>query len=114
MSSKKKQVSVPHDLEFWIGAIVEGPDVRKGAGVRNLRPQRVAVVDATCRQDAIWTEQPEYSLASPSAASLAFGQLEKDREAVRVDDLVDLGRKPTAGATHATTMAAFFSPLAAC
>jgi hypothetical protein len=27
---------------------------------------------------------------------------------------VDLGRKPAAGTSHATTAAAFFSPLAAC
>jgi len=97
-----------------IGAMVEGPDVRKGAGIRDLRPQRVTVVAAIRQQDAIGTEQPEHFLASPSVVSLAFGQLEEDREPVRVDDRVDFGRKPAAGAPHATTVAAFFSPLAAC
>lgn len=97
-----------------IGAMVERSDVGKCAGVRNLRPQRVAVVAAIRQQYAVGSEQPKHPLARPSVVSLAFGQLEEDREAVHVDDRVDLGRKPTAGASHATTTAAFFSPLAAC
>ena len=101
--------------EGWgIDATVEGPDVRKGANVRDLRPQRVTVVAAIRQQDAIGSEQPEHVLARPSVVSLSFGQLEEDREAVRVDDRVDFGRKPAAGAPHATTSAAFFSPFAAC
>lgn len=35
-------------------------------------------------------------------------------EAVAIDHHVDLGRKPAAGAAHATTSAAFFSLFAAC
>ena len=97
-----------------IGAMVEGSDVRKGAGVRDLRPQHVAVVAAIGQQNTIGTEQPQHVLAGLSVVSLAFGQLEEDREAVRVDDCVDLGRKPAPGTSHATATTAFFSPLAAC
>ena len=97
-----------------IGAMVEGSDVGKGAGVGDLRSQHIAVVAAIRKQNAIGTEQPEHALSRPPVVSLAFGQLQEDREAVRVDDRVDLGRKPAAGTSHATTAAAFFSPLAAC
>lgn len=97
-----------------IGAMLERPDVRNRAGFSYLRPQGVAVVAAIRQQDAIGTEQTEHFLAGPSVVGLAFCQLEDDREAVRVDDRMDFGRKPAAGAPHATTVAAFFSPLAAC
>ena len=95
-------------------AMVEGADVGRRALRRDPGSERVTVVAAIRQQDAIGTEQPEHFLASPSVVSLAFGQLEEDREPVRVDDRVDFGRKPAAGAPHATTVAAFFSPLAAC
>ena len=91
-----------------IGTVVERPDVRKRAGVGDLRSKRVAVVATIRQQNAVRTEQPEHALSRPAVVSLAFGQLEEDREAVRVDDRVDLGRKPAAGAPHATTAAAFF------
>lgn len=94
--------------------MVERPDVRQRAGVGDLRSERVAVVATIRQQNAVRTEQPEHALSRPPVVSLAFCQLEEDREAVRVDDRVDLGRKPAAGASHAMTATAFFSPLAAC
>ena len=94
--------------------MVERADVRKRADVADLCSERVAVVATIRQQDAVRTEQPEHALSRPPVVSLACGQLEEDREAVRVDDGVDLGRKPAAGTSHATTAAAFFSPLAAC
>ena len=97
-----------------IGAMVEGSDVGKGAGVGDLRSQHIAVVTAIRKQNAIGTEQPEHAFAGLAVVRLAFRQLEEDRQAVRVDDRVDLGRKPAAGTSHATTTATFFSPFAAC
>ena len=97
-----------------IGAMVERPDVGQRAGVDDFRPERVAVVAAIGQQDAVATEQPEHAFAGLAVVRLAFRQLEEDRQAVRVDDRVDLGRKPAAGTSHATTTATFFSPFAAC
>ena len=97
-----------------IGAMVERPNVRQRAGVGDFRPEPLAVITAIGQQDAVWAKQSEHVLAGLSVVRLPLGQLEEDREPVRVDNRVDLGRKPAAGTSHATTMAAFFSPLAAC
>lgn len=97
-----------------IDAMVERPDVGQRAGVCDLRPERVAIVAAIGQQDAVGSKQPEQALAGLAVVRLPFGQPEEDREAVRVDDRVDLGRKPAAGTSHATTTATFFSPFAAC
>lgn len=44
---------------------------------------------------------------------LACGQTEPDREALRVDDDVDLGREPAAGSTETVICTPFFA-VAAC
>ena len=54
------------------------------------------------------------SLAALAVVGFPFGQLQRDRESVRIDDRVDLGRKPAAGAAHAMITGAFFSPLSTC
>ena len=101
--------------EGWrIDAMIERPNVRQRAGARDLRPERIAVVAVIGEQNAVAAKQFEHGLAGLAVVRLPLGQLEEDRQAVRVDDRVDLGRKPAAGTSHATTTAAFFSPLAAC
>ena len=95
-------------------AMVERPDVSDRALHRDQGPQRVAVVAAVSEHDALARQQAEHILGAFAVVGLSFGELQRDREAVRIDERVDLGRKPAAGTAHATTSTAFFSPLAAC
>ena len=101
--------------EGWgVEPMVERADIGIGAPVRDLGAQSIAVVAAIGEQNTVCTERAEHIFAGLAVVRLAFGQLERDREAVAVDDRVDFGRKPAAGTAHATAFAAFFSPLAAC
>ena len=97
-----------------LGSVVEWADVGIGALIGDLCPQRITVVAAVCEQDVVGRKRAQHVLAALAVVGLALRQLERDREAVAVDDRVDLGRKPAAGTSHATAPAAFFSPLAAC
>ena len=97
-----------------VGAMVQRTNVGRGTLGRNLCPKRVAVVAAIRQQDALARKRAEHVFATLAVVGLTFGQLQRDREPVRIDDGVDFGRKPAAGTSHATTTAAFFSPLAAC
>jgi len=97
-----------------IEAMVERSDVGGGALGGNHRAQRIAVVAAIGQQDAFARQCAKHVQGALAVVGLALGQLERDREAAGVDERVDLGRKPAAGAAHATTATAFFSPLAAC
>ena len=97
-----------------IGAMIERADVGVGTLLGNFGAQLVAVVAAIRQQNTIRLERAEHVSTRRSVVGLPLGQLERDRETITVDDRVDFGRKPAAGASHATTAAAFFSPLAAC
>ena len=97
-----------------VDAVIERANVGIGAALRDLGTQSVTVVAAIAQQDAIRPECAKHLGACRSVVRLPLGQLERDRETVAVDDRMYLGRKPAAGAAHATTSTAFFSPLAAC
>ena len=97
-----------------VDAAIERANVGIGPALSDLGTQSVAVVASISQQNAIRSKRAEHLGAYRSVVCLPLGQLERDREAVAVDDRVDLGRKPAAGAAHATTSTAFFSPLAAC
>ena len=94
--------------------MAELTNVGVGATLGNRVPQGIAVVAAIGQQDAIGAQRAEHLRTSRAVVGLSFGQLERDREAMAVDDRVDLGRKPASGTAHATASTAFFSPLAAC
>lgn len=95
-------------------AVVEGADVGSRALRRDPGSERVAVIAAISQQHALARQSDEHIFATPAVVGLTFRQLDRDREAVAIDDRVDLGRKPAAGTSHATTAFAFFSPFAAC
>ena len=97
-----------------VDAMIERANVGIGPALCDLGAQSIAVVAAISQQNAIRSKRAEHLGADRSVVRLPLGQLERDREAVAVDDRVDLGRKPAAGAAHAITSATFFSPLAAC
>ena len=96
-----------------IDTMAERTDIGVGAAFGNLRPQRIAVVAAIGQQNAIRAECSEHLGTDRAVVRLSFGQLERDREAVAVNNRMDLGRKPATGTAHATTSTAFFSPFAA-
>ena len=97
-----------------VGAMVQRTNVSRRTLGRNLCPECIAVVAAIRQQDALARKRAQHVLAALTVVGLAFRQFERDREPVGIDDGVDFGRKPAAGTPHATTTAAFFSPLAAC
>ena len=97
-----------------VDAVMERPDVRISTLIRDLRPQRIAIVAAIGKQHAAFAEQTQHIGSARAVVSLTFRQLDVDREAVRIDERVDFGREPAAGTAHATASTAFFSPLAAC
>jgi len=97
-----------------IDAMIEGADVGDGPSLGDHGAQRVAVIAAVGHDEAIARERAEHVLGALAVVGLTLGQLQRDRETAGVDKGVDFGRKPAAGTAHATTSAAFFSPLAAC
>ena len=99
---------------WWINPMIERADIGHCALGCDLGPERVTVVAAVGQQDAFARQRPEHVLGAFAVVGLTFGELQRDREAERIDKGVDFGRKPATGAAHATTSTTFFSPLAAC
>lgn len=97
-----------------VGAMVERPDVCGRTLGGDHGAQGVAVVAAISEHDALARQRGEHVLGTLAVVRLPLGQLERDWETARIDERMDFGRKPAAGTAHATTSAAFFSPLAAC
>lgn len=97
-----------------VDTVIKRPDVCIRALIRDFRPQRIAIVAAIGQQHAAFAEQTQHVGSARAIVSLAFRQLDVDRETVRINERVDFGREPTTGTAHATASTAFFSPLAAC
>jgi hypothetical protein len=97
-----------------IDALIQRTNVGYGAPRRNFGSERIAVIAAIGQQDALARQRLQHVLAAAAVVRLAFRQLERDRQARGIDEGMDFGRKPASGTAHATTAAAFFSPLAAC
>ena len=67
-----------------------------------LVAQRIAVIGAIGEQDLAGAEAVQHIAGAPAVMGLAFGQLERDRIAVGIDEGVDLGRQSAARAPHAS------------
>ena len=63
--------------------------------------ERVAVVGAVGEEDLAGAEGAQHVGGAAAIVGLAFGQLQRDRQAVGVDEGVDLGRQPAPRAPHA-------------
>ena len=101
--------------EGWrFDAVADRADVGVRSLFRDQGPQRIGIVSTICEQQAVFAERTQHIVGAGTVVSLAFRQLDVDRETVRIDERVDFGREPAAGTAHATAAAAFFSPLAAC
>ena len=84
------------------------------AACSQVRAHRIAVVGAVAEEDIAFAKTVEHVGGAAPVMRLAFGQLEPDRQAKRIDQGVDFGRQAAARATHATGSVIFFLALAAC
>ena len=98
----------------WINAVRSRPDICVTALICDLLAQGIAIIAPIGEQQAVFANSTQHLSCRRSVVGLPLGQFDLDREAVRIDERVDLGRKPTAGTSHATAAATFFSPFAAC
>jgi hypothetical protein len=94
-------------------AIVLGRDVGRGTLVLNHLADAVGVVGLVRQHDGTRAEMVEQSVGDLAVVRLACRQAEPDREALRVDDDVDLGREPAARSTETRIWTPLFA-VAAC
>ena len=69
-----------------------GLDVGPGAAFGEAPPKRVRVIGAVGEEDLSRTDAAQHLLGAPAVVRLALGELQHDRQAVRIDQSVDLGR----------------------
>jgi len=101
--------------EGWLlFAIAQRPDVRERTLIGKPLADCIAVVGTVGEQNGSITDTVQHCLEGFAIVGLAGGQLERDWEAVAIDDRVDLGRVPAAGTAHAIAEPPFLSPLAPC
>ena len=67
----------------------------------NVLAEKVAVVGAVGDQDLTGAEALKHVGGAPAVVSLSLGQLQGDRQAVGIDEGVDLGGQPASRAPHA-------------
>ncbi len=73
-----------------------GRDVGRGALVLDQFTDAVSVVSLVSQHDGVRAEVVEQRVGDLSVVRLSGGQAQPDREALRVDNDVDLGREPAA------------------
>ena len=101
--------------ECWrIDAMTDRTDIRIRTLLCDQGSQHIGIVATVGEQQAVFPKPAQHIVSARTVVSLAFRQLDVDRETVRIDERVDFGREPAAGTAHATASATFFSPLAAC
>lgn len=101
--------------EGWLlFAVAQRPDVCERTLICKPLADCVAVVGTVSEQDGAIADAVQHGLERLPIVRLARGQLERDWEAVAIDDRVDLGRVPAAGTAHAIAEPPFLSPFAPC
>jgi hypothetical protein len=75
-------------------------DVRGGALVLDEFADAVGVIGLVGQHDGARAEMIEQVICDLPVMRLSGGQAEPDREPLRVDDDMDLGREPTSGPTE--------------
>src|SRR5215204_749442 len=76
-------------------------DVGPHASRRHRLAEEIAVVGAVCDQDLAGSEVAQQVGGAAAVVSLPFGELEDDRQAVGIDEGVDLRRQSASRAPHA-------------
>ena len=96
--------------EAWLPAPVAlGQDVGRGTLVLDQLADAVGVVGLVRQHDGARAEMVEQTVGYLPVECLACGKAEPDREALHVDDDVDLGREPASAATETMVWPPFFS-----
>lgn len=94
-------------------AVALGRDVGRGALFLDQITDAVGVIGLVRQHYGAWAEMVEQLIGDLPIVRLPGGQTEPDREPLRVDDDVDLGREPASAATEAMIWTPFFA-VAAC
>src|SRR5882672_4646632 len=77
-------------------------DIGSRAARGEVLTQRVGIIGAVTQQNVAEAEGAQHVLGAASVMGLAFGDLQKDRQAAGIDKGVDFCRQPATRATHAT------------
>ncbi len=77
-------------------AVALGRNVGGGALILDQVSDAVSIIGLVGQHDGAWAEMIEQAIGDLTVVRLPRGQAEPDREALRVDDDVDLGREPAA------------------
>src|SRR6185437_8889932 len=85
-----------------VDAARHGLDVGPGAAGSEGLAQSVTVIGAVSEQDLARADAVEHVGGAPAVMSLTFGELERDRVAVGIDEGVDFRRQPAPRAPHAS------------
>lgn len=88
-------------------------DIRRGALILDHFADSVGVVGLVGQHDGARTKVVEQLIGDLPVVGLPGGQAKPDREALGVDNDVDLGREPASGATETMIWTPFFA-VAAC
>ena len=89
------------------------PDVGCGALLLDQRAEAIGVICLVGQHDRARAEVVEQLVRDLAVVRLPCGQADPDREPLRVDDDVDLGREPASGATETMISTPLFA-VAAC
>jgi hypothetical protein len=97
-------------LPFAVGL---GRDVWGGALMFDQRTDAIGIIGLVGEQDGARSELVEQPVGDLAVMCLAGGQAEPDREPLRIDDDVDLGREAAPAATETVICTPLFA-VAAC
>src|SRR5271155_173045 len=78
-------------------------DVGPSSLLLDRRAQGITVIGPVGQKDLAGSEVAQHVLSASSIMGLALGELERDGQAVGIDERVDLGRQPAPRAPHASS-----------
>jgi hypothetical protein len=90
-------------VEPWhIDPVRHGFDIGLGVAFGEALAQRIAVVSPIGEQNVTVHDRVQHVLGAASVMGLAFGDLQKDRQAAGIDEGMDFGGQPVPRTAHAT------------
>jgi len=72
-----------------------GPDVRPDTAFQHVGPQGIGVISAVSQQNVTWRQTVEHIRRTAPVMGLTRRDLQEDRQAIGIDQGVDLGGQPT-------------------
>ena len=95
-----RTLAVEAPAEAWLPLFAFGWDVGRDTLLLDELADAVSIISLAGQHDRAWLKMIEQAVGDLAVARLAGRQAEPDREALRIDDDVDLGRETTSGATE--------------